>query len=194
MFQFDDEDNFLSDSEGVEDEMFSAAEALPEPTPSQITAPSRSEIAEIPPTITRINDTLAIDVALKESTIEQLATAHNITVQDLTYMLAAPSFQQRVKHWEGILSKDGMSMKLKSQFLAESMLPNMYRMASDPRVDPKVRVDIVKWMANVGGVGEKTAERNAGTGGGSGTTVVINFQQEEKATLIIEDTNAKQLN
>lgn len=107
--------------------------------------------------------TLPIEIALKESTPEELQKAYNLTVEDWEALWNNPQFVGAVAGAMEAIQKDGMSFKMKARLQSEELLKTSWRMIHAPsdEVPPSVKADLLKFTIKAAGLVEDTKAQSA---------------------------------
>lgn len=192
MTSLHDIDDFLDEEDTnpptSEENFMGVLDNLPAPTANPTAHIPQQDPSEVPHVLNAVDEKMALDVALGETPVPLLLDTYKLTHIQFDAISNSPAFMQRVEQWKEQLSKNGMSMRVKAALLAEAMLPQMFALANNPTIDPKTRVDVVKWLSNVGGVGEKNAENQlAPATGGFSINIVFPDKLPNKSVVIDHD-------
>lgn len=100
--------------------------------------------------------TLPIEIALKESTTEELQQAYNLSEDEWDALWNNPRFVADVAGALEAIQKEGMSFKMKARLQSEELLKTSWRMIHAPsdEVPPSVKADLLKFTIKAAGLVE----------------------------------------
>jgi hypothetical protein len=106
--------------------------------------------------------TLPIEVAMKESSIEEICKSYGLDRDDWNRLRHNPAFVADVAAAVEALKKEGMSFKMKARLQSEELLKTSWKMihASSEEVPPSVKADLLKFTIKAAGLVEENKPNN----------------------------------
>lgn len=107
--------------------------------------------------------TLPIEIALKESSPEELQKAYNLTAEEWDALWDNPQFVGAVAGAMEAIQKEGMSFKMKARLQSEELLKTSWKMIHAPsdEVPPSVKADLLKFTIKAAGLVEDAKAQSA---------------------------------
>lgn len=112
--------------------------------------------------------TLPIEIALRTAPNDEIRQAYGYSPVEWAALKDDPRFLADLAKAVEVVSKEGMSFKLKAQLQAEEMLKESWRLVHDPNCPATVRADLIKATARWAGYDVKDQ-----AAGGSAPTLAI---------------------
>lgn len=126
---------------------------------------------------------LIAEAAIGTDTLENICARYHYTPEQTQMLRNDPGFQVRVLRMEAELKKDGVTFRMRAAHLAEALLPDIYRVASDPSTSLTNKLSVFGTLVKLGELEPKPA---AVAAQGSGFSITINLPQvgEQKGRTI----------
>lgn len=126
---------------------------------------------------------LIAEAAVGVDTLEKICARYHYTPEQTELLRNDPGFQVRVLRMEAELKKDGVTFRMRAAHLAESLLPDIYRVALDPSTSLTNKLSVFGTLVKLGELEPKPA---AVAAQGSGFSITINIPQvgEQKGRTI----------
>jgi hypothetical protein len=115
--------------------------------------------------------TFPIEVALRTAPIRDICEAYGIDEDQWEYLRHEELFLRDLKAAVELVSKEGMSFKLKARLQAEAMLQTIWKLVHDPDTPPNVRAQMIQATARWAGFDQPAATAQVG----NGLSININF-------------------
>ena len=113
---------------------------------------------------------LPVELAMRSSSVPEICAAYGITKEELVLLVEDPVFIQAYKGAQEMLSKDGMSFRIKARLQAEELLKKSWAMIHAQDTPTAIKADLIKSTVKWAGLEPK------GDGpGGLGTAFQINI-------------------
>lgn len=113
---------------------------------------------------------IAMDVALKVDP-DDIMAAHDLQYHEYAAILKDPQFVHLVDALKAEMNESGVTFKFKAQMMADALVDDAFKLATDATVDPRVRTRNIENMVRWAGYDAKAATVEAG----SGFTFEFNF-------------------
>lgn len=133
----------------------------------------------------RLSEQTLLDVAIGADPLHVIAARNGMDELELEALLLRPDVQKAVEARQAELSTKGEFFKLKARALAEDLIESVY-MDARRAVDPKVRLDAVKFLAMAGGVDKPEQTRQVGNGRQVSISIDLGAAGNARVTLDFE--------
>jgi hypothetical protein len=105
---------------------------------------------------------LPVELALGESKPREICADYDISHAEFVAMCALPTFQKAFKDAQDMLSKEGMSFRMKAKMQSEALLKRSWALIHGAHTPAAVAADLIKATWKVGGFEPKETDRVAG--------------------------------
>jgi hypothetical protein len=102
--------------------------------------------------------TLPMELALGDSSAQEICELHGITRERFCELAQLPAFQKAYEDALVALSKEGMSFKVKARFMSEELLKTAWRLIHNQFTPSNVKADLIKSFWRVSGYEPKKDE------------------------------------
>jgi len=127
-------------------------QSIPAPVGDNIDELERALAAPTKEALT-FSEKIAYDYALvlenEGEPLTEVAQQHNIQVEVLSQLVQRPLFQRALMFYRDYIATNGITFKIKAKVLADSLLPDMARLARDPEAAASARVDLFKHVTSL---------------------------------------------
>ena len=124
---------------------------------------------------------LPLEIAMRTATPRAICEAYGITSEEWNEIRINPVFRAEMVKAKEMLTKEGMSFKLKARMQSDELLKTSWRLIHDQMVPPNVRADLIKATVRWAGY---DAPQAAGSDAGNGFSISINFNGEKRNQVI----------
>lgn len=101
---------------------------------------------------------LALEVAMGIDPLPDIIDKYNLTAEEYASISNLSLFGKEVSKHREVMRQHGFDFKTKIGVMAEKALVPLWEIANDTTVDPKVRVDVLKYIIKVSGHEPKNNE------------------------------------
>jgi hypothetical protein len=171
----DDEEFLGHDATPVEDEA-SYLKYLP-PAPIKKSKPENPAEIGYPAT-------LPIEIALNLAPVSEILNTYKIKRSEWKNIQNEPLFIEELRNAKELLSKEGMSFKMKAKLQSEELLRTSWQLIHSSLVPPNVKADLIKSTVRWAGY-EAQAQQVTGTG--VGFSININFPEGSNKGRLVEE-------
>lgn len=97
---------------------------------------------------------LCYDDAHDMESDEDLCATYNLTPLQLESLRKTPQYREQYRRFATEIQQRGTTFRIKAQLAAEELLVDAFQMAKTSTTPAAVRLDAMKWLANVAGLSE----------------------------------------
>jgi hypothetical protein len=103
---------------------------------------------------------LPVELALGEDKPRVICEAYDIDREHFTALLKIPAFQKAILDAREMLSKEGMSFRIKARMQAEALLKTSWDLIHGQHTPANVKADLIKTTMRVAGYEPKEGDRS----------------------------------
>lgn len=102
---------------------------------------------------------LPVELALGEATPKEICEAYGITREQFVDLIALPAFKKAFVDARDMLSKEGMSFRVKARMQAEALLPTSWAMIHSQWTPANIKAKLIEATWRVAGFEPKESDR-----------------------------------